>query len=288
MRPQRVGRIVVEKVTEFEFLFDPAQAFPEYDPQVAVACRDWLEPHFFDSASGQIRSSVHSYVVRTKRHTILVDTCVGNHKDRVQPLWHRQDRPYLANLAAIGLTPADIDVVMCTHLHGDHIGWNTKLEGGRWVPTFPNARYVFSRADYDYFAALSPGDRAYPPVADSIRPIVEAGQAAVVDPDYALDDEVAIYPAPGHTPGHYCVDLRSSGRRALLTGDLMHHPIQVRRPDWSSFFCYDRDWSRRTRIKFVDDMTDRDVLVLAAHFPGPTAGHIRGGPTGAWFALADA
>ncbi|MBM3502349.1 MAG: MBL fold metallo-hydrolase [Alphaproteobacteria bacterium] len=140
MRPQRIGAITVEKLVEVEFAFDPAQAFPDYDPAVARQARAWLVPHFFDEASGQIRSSIHSYVVRTSRHTILIDTCVGNHKERVQPLWHRQSRPYLENLAQLRLSPSDIDYVMCTHLHGDHVGWNTRLDGGRWVPTFPKAR----------------------------------------------------------------------------------------------------------------------------------------------------
>ncbi|MBM3502348.1 MAG: MBL fold metallo-hydrolase [Alphaproteobacteria bacterium] len=146
---------------------------------------------------------------------------------------------------------------------------------------------MFAKADYEHFAALQPGDRAYLPIQDSVRPIVEAGQAALVDNDFALDDEVVLHPTPGHTPGHYAVHLRSQRQRAMMTGDLMHHPIQVRRPDWSSFFCHDPVASRRTRERFMADHTDDDTLIFAAHFPGPTAGHIRQTRGERWFGVVE-
>jgi glyoxylase-like metal-dependent hydrolase (beta-lactamase superfamily II) len=283
MRLHQIGAITVDKVIEFEFWFDPSEAFPDYDVDVARTHRDWLAPDFFDFGQMKIRSSVHSYILRTGKYCILVDTCVGNDRDRIQPMWHQQNRNYLENLAKAGVKPEAVDFVMCTHLHGDHVGWNTRLEGGRWVPTFPNARYIFSKADYDYFNAARPGDRHYPPMADAVRPIVEAGQASIVGNDFAIDDSVAIHPSPGHTPGHYCVHLTSAGKQAMLTGDLMHHPIQVNRPDWSSRFCFDPDHSRRTRQRFVEDHADRDVVIFAAHFPGPTAGRIVGTERGTIF-----
>ncbi len=285
MRPHQIGAISVEKVTEYEFWFEPSDAFPDYDPDIALAHRDWLGPDFFDFSTMRIRSSIHSYVLRTKRHCILIDTCVGNDRDRVQPMWHQQRGPYLENLTKAGVDPDEVDFVMCTHLHGDHVGWNTRLDNGRWVPTFANAQYIFSKSDYDYFNAARPGDRHYLPMVDAVRPIVEAGKASIVGNDFAIDDEVAIYPTPGHTPGHYCVSLSSAGRLAMLTGDLMHHPIQVNRPDWSSRFCYDPEQSRRTRQRFVDDHADRDVVIFAAHFPGPTAGRIMSTPRGGIFRL---
>lgn len=274
MKPQRIGGLVVEKLMEYVEPFDPARALPDYRREVAEANKDWLAPHFMDFASHALTFSFHSYVVRTTRHTILVDTCVGNDKERALPQWHKQQRPYLANLGALGLKPDDIDFVMCTHLHGDHVGWNTRLVDGRWVPTFPRAKYVFSKVDYDYYNRAKPGEFGYQSMVDSVRPIVDAGQASLVATDFALDDEVSLYGTPGHTPGHFCVDLRSAGRRALMTGDLMHHPIQVHRPDWSSNFCNDPNQSRRTRQQFVADHSDRDVVIFAAHFAGATAGRI--------------
>jgi glyoxylase-like metal-dependent hydrolase (beta-lactamase superfamily II) len=274
MRPQTVGAIRVERLVEYEEGFEPTRAFPDYDPAVTAANRSWLAPHFVDFAQGTLTFSFHSFVVRTPRHAILIDTCVGNDKPRAMPQWHMQKRPYLENLAKLGLRPGDIDYVMCTHLHGDHVGWNTRLDGGRWVPTFPKARYIFSKADYDYYNALKPGEPGYDRIDDSVRPIVKAGQAAIVGYDFALEDDVSLYPTPGHTPGHYCVHLTSGGRQALMTGDLMHHPVQVNRPEWSSNFCRDPNHSRRTRRKFVHDHADRDVVVFAAHFAGATAGRI--------------
>ncbi len=275
MKPQTIGDIVVSKLIEEVHPFDTATGLPDVEHEVIARHREWLAPHLYDFAADALILSFHTYIVRTPRHTILVDTCVGNDKDRPwSDYWHMRKGPYLDQLTAMGVAPEEVDYVMCTHLHADHVGWNTRLLDGRWVPTFPNARYVFSKRDYDYAQAIDPADHSANAFHDSVLPIVEAGQAVMIGDDFSIDDEVTILPTPGHTPGHYCVRLRSNGEEAILTGDLMHFGIQVARPDWSAVFCTDRAASAETRIRFVDAYADSGVLIMPAHFPGPTCGHI--------------
>jgi glyoxylase-like metal-dependent hydrolase (beta-lactamase superfamily II) len=275
VKPLRIGDITVAKLVEKEGPFmEPTRVLPDATPDVFDAHRSWLAPHFHDYAQNMMIFSFHTYVVKTPRHTILVDTCVGNHKDRELESWHQLNTPYLEDLRAGHVAPEDVDYVMCTHLHGDHVGWNTRLDDGRWVPTFPNAKYLFSKGDWAHYENIRPGDHGYASWTDSVLPIMEAGLAELVETDFALDDTVYLSPSPGHTPGHYCVNLNSGGRKAVLSGDLIHHPVQCVRPDWSSNFCADPDASRVTRHAFVDTYAETDVTILAAHFAGPTAGHI--------------
>ena len=210
--------------------------------------RDWMVPRFFDPEKRKVLLSIHTYVIRTKHHTILFDTCCGNHKERggVYP-FHMVDTPYLENLAAMGCKPEDIDYVMCSHLHADHIGWNTRLQDGKWVPTFPNAKYLISRDEPTYWEAavknrkeISFGITAY---QDSVAPVIAAGQVAVVDAkDGAslLGDEFQFYPLLGHTPGHTGLFVESGNSRALLTADALHSPIQFMHPEWGTSGDRDR------------------------------------------------
>jgi glyoxylase-like metal-dependent hydrolase (beta-lactamase superfamily II) len=183
-------------------------------------------------------------------------------------------------LAGAGVRPEDIDYVLCTHLHVDHVGWNTRLVDGRWVPTFPNARYVFHKdevahwREHDYpVTGPGTGDGWF---EDSVLPVIAAGKADLVGNDFAVDDAFTILPTPGHSPGHFCVDVRGGGRRAVLAGDVVHHPIQVARPQWNSRFCLDGGQARATRRAFVEAHADTDTTILAAHFATPTAGRIMG------------
>ena len=281
MRPLSIGDITVSKLVEAEGPFmEPTRVMPDATSDVFEAHRSWLAPHFHDYAQNLMIFSFHSYIVKTPHHTIVVDTCVGNHKDRHLPEWHQLNTPYLDDMRAQHVAPEDVDYVMCTHLHGDHVGWNTQLSDGRWVPTFPKAKYLFSKGDWAHYENIKEGDHGYESWTDSVLPIMEAGLAELVETDFALDDTVHLAPSPGHTPGHYCVHLKSKGQEAVMSGDLMHHPVQCVRPDWSSNFCADPDASRVTRLAFVDRMAEHDVTVLAAHFAGPTAGHIVHGEGG--------
>jgi glyoxylase-like metal-dependent hydrolase (beta-lactamase superfamily II) len=286
MKPQAIGDIVISKLIEDVHPFDTKTGLPDATPDVFEANREWLAPHLYDFSADTLLLSFHTYIVRTPKHTILVDTCIGNDKERPwSEIWHHRSGPYLDQMIAMDVAPESVDYVMCTHLHADHVGWNTRLLDGRWVPTFPNAKYIFSRRDYDHYAGTDPDDHSHNAFRDSVLPIVEAGQAVMIDDDFSIDDTVTILPTPGHTPGHYCVRLRSQGAEAILTGDLMHFGVQVARPDWSAVFCVDGVASAATRKTFVDTYADSDVLIMPAHFPGPTCGHIVGSGTGTRFRL---
>ncbi len=277
MKPQVIGGITIEKHVEFEAPFiDPQDILLASTGNVFETHRHWLDPAYVDYAAQMLIFSFHSFVVKTRHHTILVDTCVGNHKERPLGHWHMRDGSYLEDLRKTHVAPEAVDYVMCTHLHADHVGWNTRLTDGRWVPTFPNAKYLFSEGDWNHFKDVKEGEPGYLSWQDSVLPIAEAGQAQLVKTDFALDDQVHLAPSPGHTPGHYCVHVKDGGAEAVLSGDLIHHPVQIARPDWSSSFCSDPDQSRKTRIKFVDDYADTGAVVLTAHFAGPTAGRIKG------------
>jgi glyoxylase-like metal-dependent hydrolase (beta-lactamase superfamily II) len=239
--------------------------------------------------------SLHSYVIRTTHHTILVDTCVGNDKHRPDTkTWHmRDDGRFLSDLAALGVAAETVDFVLCTHLHVDHVGWNTRLEDGRWVPTFPNATYLFHRLEYEYWESHEMADEVGSGMTrresfeDSVLPVVEAGQASLVDGDYAIDDSLRLEPSPGHSPGHVFLHLESSRRSAVFTGDVMHHPLQIAFPEWNSRYCYDPAQSRTTRETIVERCADTSTVVLAAHFPYPVAGRIAANGERRRFALLD-
>jgi glyoxylase-like metal-dependent hydrolase (beta-lactamase superfamily II) len=275
----RVGAIEIARVLEFEAaLFEPTMLYPEATHEIIERHRTWLEPTLMDPATGQLLFAFHSIVIKTRRATILVDTCSGNDKERPHKLrYHRKNWPYLANLAAAGFAPEDIDYVLCTHLHADHVGWNTRLIDGRWVPMFPNARYLFARQEWEHWQvaklrAQYPTDPYY---EDSLLPIMESGQAELVATDYAFDDNVWIEPWPGHTPGHVCVVVRCQGASAVLSGDIMHTALQCAEPQLNSCFCVDAEPARTTRRRLLETFADSPVMLIPAHFPTPTAGWIR-------------
>ncbi|MBX6747998.1 MAG: MBL fold metallo-hydrolase, partial [Acetobacteraceae bacterium] len=206
---------------------------------------------------------------------ILVDSCVGNHKPRPgRPFWNmKTDDTWMRGLAAAGLTVQDIDYVMCTHLHVDHVGWNTRLENGRWVPTFPNARYIFGEREFAYWAAEH-ARTPNPVIADSVLPIIEAGRAELVQSDHVLNDHIRLTPTPGHTPGHYAVELGKGWTQAVLTGDLIHSPLQARYPELSMRADTDRAQSAATRRRFLECHCEAGTLLCTAHFPSPSTGRL--------------
>jgi glyoxylase-like metal-dependent hydrolase (beta-lactamase superfamily II) len=217
-----------------------------------------------------------SYVVRTSHHNILIDTCVGNHKDMPQrPTWHQKtDDNYMQALKAHNLAPKDIDYVMCTHLHGDHVGWNTQKVNGEWVPTFPNAKYVLSQKEFDVTQAMGDKNPRVSAFNESVLPIVASGQAQLVSNDFALDDEVWLEPSPGHTPDHFSVRLASRDEDAVMCGDLMHSPVQCLHPEWVAMPDYDPALAQQTRRGFLERYADTASLVCTAHFPLPSVGRI--------------
>jgi len=239
----------------------------------------WLQPHFADER-GRLRMSIHALVVETPDRRIIVDTCLGNDKEsRRIPTWNNLQGPFLADLAAAGFPRESVDTVLCTHLHVDHVGWNTMLVDGpngtrTWVPTFPRARYLMGRVEFAHWQGQHDRDDMAAVFADSVAPIHQAGLADLVETDHRICDEVSLVPTLGHTPGHVSVAIASEGEEALITGDFMHHPCQIARPHWSSLADSDPDEARRTRERMLSDLADRPVLVIGTHFAGATAGHI--------------
>lgn len=274
MTQRTLGDATISRVLELNTPdFEPLGFFPETTDADWEPHLDWLKPKVMDPVTGNLYFPMQSYVIRTGHHTILVDGCVGNHKERPhRPRWHQKtDTAYMDALAAQGLAPEDIDYVMCTHMHVDHVGWNTQRVDGRWVPTFPNAKYLFSQKEYDYWLKEHDKETLHH-FEDSVLPIVQANLAQMVTSDHALDDEIWLEPTPGHTPDHYAIRLSSAGKDAVFSGDLMHSPIQCRHPDWRARPDYDPQQARETRRAFMERYCETDVLVCTAHFPLPSAG----------------
>lgn len=276
MQSWKIGDIRVTKVVELEAPGAASWIVPQATPE-NLARETWLQPHFAD-AEGNAVMSVHSLVVETSGQRILVDTCIGNDKERVVPDWNQRSGPFLSDLEKAGFPVDSIDTVMCTHLHVDHVGWNTRLDNGRWVPTFPRARYLFNEKEYAFWR--DDEEKQFGDVfTDSVKPVFDAGLVDLVGTDHVAGEGVAFEPTPGHTPGHVSVRIRSRGEDAVITGDLMHHPVQCAYPDWDSSADVDPTQARSTRHSFLERYGDSDVLVVGTHFAGPTAGHIvRHGP----------
>ena len=220
-----IGSVTVTRIEEqlgFSNL-PPDKYFAGFEREVMDRHLGWLVPDHYSPQQDRIVTSVHSWLIHTGSHTILLDSCAGNHKDRPwTPRFHRLETPFLERLKAAGAAPGDIDIVLCTHLHADHIGWNTMLRDGRWVPTFPNARYLFSRREHAYWGAgqnaAMRDDPRRPAYLDSVLPVIEAGQAVLLEGSHAIDGRMLIEPSPGHTPGHGMMKLDDGGERALFFG----------------------------------------------------------------------
>lgn len=276
----RVGGATVTRIEEtYAPAFQPSTFFPAWDPEVLSRHSAWMVPDHFDPSTGCLKLSVHSWLIEVGGRRILIDTCVGNDKERpTRPMWHRMQTAYLERLSAAGVDPEDIDVVMCTHLHQDHVGWNTHLVDGRWVPTFPNARYIFSRADYEDSLARDADPKTAPAnhgsFRDSIVPVVERGLADIIEPPFRFDEYLTIDPAPGHTPGHIVVNLDSNGVRTLFPGDVIHHAIQLYRPEWNCFACADAEMARATRRRVLERCAESGALLAPTHFGAPFACHV--------------
>jgi len=276
MREIMIGDVAVTSIIERDGPWRrPEALFLKCDLATAHGHLSGMEAFLFDPASGLLVITYQTFVLRTPHHTILIDTCTGEDKGYPPPLDFPK-RPWLDGLRGLKLGFDDIDYVFCTHLHFDHCGWNTRLVDGRWAPTFPNAKYVFHRREYAFWEETS--SRGEFPHGDVWRmnclPVVEAGQAVLVEDDFALDDTVWLSPTPGHSPGHCCVNIRSGGQRAVVTGDLMHHALQCREPEWSTIFCWDPLMAAESRRRLLDEDADTDVMLLPVHFPAPTAGRV--------------
>jgi glyoxylase-like metal-dependent hydrolase (beta-lactamase superfamily II) len=273
----KLGTIAIHRIVEQEGpFFDALKFFPTLTTELLEENRAWLQPRFLDPAD-QLMLCIQSYLVRTPHHNILVDTCVGNHKPRpTRPFWHmmKSDR-FERNLAATGLSVGDIDFVMCTHLHTDHVGWNTRLEDGRWVPTFPKARYVFADRELAYWTKRQQDDAtAVPWVTDSVLPIVAANRADIVKSAHAFNDLVTLMPTPGHSIDHFSLQVGKPGADAVITGDMIHSPLQARYPELGMMADYDSKQAGMSRRELFARFCDTSTLMCTAHFPSPSTGRV--------------
>ncbi len=265
----QVGEV---RITRFQELEAPGMQF--IVPQATIenmAGIPWLTP--FLSANGDAVGSVHALIIEAGKRRMIVDTCVGNDKERRIPGWSNRQGPFLDQLAAAGYEPEHFDTVICTHLHTDHVGWNTKLVDGAWKPTFPNARYIVARPEWEHWSATE-DHWTQIVISDSVRPIFDAGLADLVETDYEVYDGIRFESTPGHTPGHVSINITSQGEAAVITGDLLHHPCQFARPDWGSSADVDGEQADQTRKAFMARYADTPTLIIGTHFSGPTAGRL--------------
>ncbi|HEY5679566.1 MAG TPA: MBL fold metallo-hydrolase [Pseudomonadales bacterium] len=265
----QIGEVSVTQIVELSTASLGPYLLPQADPGALLEV-PWLRPFIDDD--GRIVLSVHALVVESEGERLIVDTCIGNDKERTYPRWNRMQTDFLDRLAQAGYPPETIDTVMCTHMHVDHVGWNTRLTDDGWVPTFTRARYLFAEDEWAYWQR-EPQEFG-PVVEDSVQPIFDAGLAEVVGQTHRVTDEVWLEPTPGHTPGHVSVHIASAGEEAIITGDMIHHPCQIAHPEWSSSADWNQEASAETRDAFLERYADRPVLVIGTHFAAPTAGHI--------------
>jgi glyoxylase-like metal-dependent hydrolase (beta-lactamase superfamily II) len=267
-----VGEATITSIVEDEILHIPPELFLVDATAADVAAHPEMVPDFAD-AEGRIALRVQALVVEVSDRTVLVDPCVGNGKTRSFPFWNEMDWPFLERFGDAGYRPDSIDTVVHTHLHADHVGWDTRLVDGEWVPTFAGARHLYTADELEFSrAARDPGvEDVY---GDSVAPILDAGLADVVATDADLGDGLRLEPSPGHTPGHVSLWISSAGELGLITGDFIHHPVQCREPGWSEIGDVDPDQARATRRQMLTRAAEHRALVVGTHFPTRSAGRV--------------
>ena len=269
----RIGDVTVTKVVELEMTGGSRFLLPQATRET-LDHMAWLQPHFVDE-DWRLKMSIHAFVVQTPTHRIVVDTCLGNDKqNRRIPHWNNMQTAFLAELAGAGYPRESVDTVLCTHLHVDHVGWNTMLVDGKWVPTFPNARYLMGRIEYEHWTRHNTREDMAFVVGDSILPVREAGLVDLIETDHRIGTEISLVPSFGHSPGHVSVRISSGGEEALITGDFAHHPCQFGHPEWSSTADHDAVQSEATRRELLGRLAGTPTLVLGTHFATPSAGRI--------------
>jgi glyoxylase-like metal-dependent hydrolase (beta-lactamase superfamily II) len=284
MNQWKIGDVKITRIIESEALMTTPGTFvmPNATGENMKKEADWLYPIFTDE-KGELRMSIHALVIESKGTKIIVDTCIGNDKIRSFPAWNQMQLPFLDDLKKAGYprehidnvvcTHLHVDHVVCTHLHVDHVGWNTTLKDGKWIPTFDNARYLIGGIEWDYWSTFE-GKDMRDPVEDSVRPVVDHEKADLVESTHRITDEVWLEPTPGHTPGHHSVRISSKGQEAVITGDLMHHPVQCAYPEWDDIFDSDEKQAKKTRRAFCEKYADSNVLVFGTHFATPSCERI--------------
>jgi len=272
----RIGDVTVTRLVEQVLVWDGRMILPDAEP-ARLSGMSWLFPHFVDE-KGRMKLNIQAFVVEAGSVKILVDTCVGNLKEgRALPEWNNLQTRFLTDMEEEGFAADDIDFVLCTHLHSDHVGWNTKLVDGVWRPTFPKARYLMDRTEFEYWRDQRERAQGAIVFADSVQPVFEAGLIDLVGSDHEVCEGVRLAPTPGHTPGHVSVFIESKGEAAIITGDFIHHPCQLSHPEWGSPSDIAHEQAVRTRETAFRNLSGKKVLMIGTHFSGPTAGYVREG-----------
>lgn len=281
-----LGDMELHPLVQLRRRIDPPAYFDELATEELERTGWYWRPPYVEADSGEFSLDMGGFLLRTGELNILVDAGVGNDKQRPIPAFHQRQDDWLGALAAAGVAAEDVDLVLFTHLHVDHVGYATTLRDGTWVPTFPKATYRTTAAELDFW-----GGPAAAPIytklgdyfADSVRPLLDAGVLTVTAPDEQVAPGISFVPAAGHTPGNVCVDVRSAGARAIFCGDMVHHPLQLAHPSWSTNFCVDKPVAARARERLLAEVADTDVLLVPSHFPGTMPGHVvRAGAAYGW------
>ena len=274
MRTWKIGDVEITRIVELWNHTDPLNfLLPEGSPEL-MKKYDWLFPHFA-TPDGDMMLNFQCFTVKTPERKIMVDTCVGNDRWREYDVFVNMHTSFIEDITAAGCPPDEITDVLCTHLHFDHVGWNTRKDGENWVPTFPNARYLFSKKEWAQWKDVPRDGTVHAQhLVDSVQPVLDAGLVDLVEPDHRICDEVVLFPTPGHTPGHVSVHISSNGKAAVITGDLLHHPVQIAEPDMAGNFDMDPKQGCDTRRQFLESYKDRKAFVIGSHFSDPTGGWI--------------
>ena len=281
MNQWKIGDVLVTRIVEMEVLGGTKFILPDATKEACLPI-EWMKPNFMDS-EGNLIMSIHALVIDTGKNKIIVDTCIGNDKQRNIPSWSNLQTNFLNDLEKAGYKRESIDVVMCTHLHVDHVGWNTMLVNDEWVPTFPNARYLIAEEEWKYWDVNENEDLYGQVIADSIRPVIEAGMVDFVKDDFCLCKEVSLISTPGHTPGHVSVLIESKENSALITGDFIHHPVQMTKTNWCSPADYDQKLAQFTRETLMQRYANKDILIIGTHFATPSVGYIKLNDSGGYW-----
>jgi glyoxylase-like metal-dependent hydrolase (beta-lactamase superfamily II) len=271
----KIGDVKVTRIVEMDLPipYSPKMPFLKEATPEALSEMTWLYPHFV-TPDGAMLLSIHALAVEAPGLKLVVDTCIGNDRARGILGGEKLQTAFLDHMNEIGFGRDAVNAVVCTHLHVDHVGWNTMLEGGKWVPTFPKARYFIGREEYAHWKSVD-AEEQKEILADSVQPIFDAGLAQEVEMTHRISPEIRLMPTTGHTPGHVSVVIESQGETAIITGDMVHHPAQIGRPDWTPAFDSDKDASRATRKAMFKDWADKPILIIGTHFAAPTAGRIK-------------
>jgi glyoxylase-like metal-dependent hydrolase (beta-lactamase superfamily II) len=269
----QIGKVKITRIVELVVSGNNAFVLPDAENEKCLPL-NWMKPYFMND-DGDLIFSVHALIIDTGEKRIMVDTCIGNDKQLAVPDWDKMQTTFLSDLEDAGYPHDSVDIVLCTHLHVDHVGWNTMLVDGQWIPTFKNARYLFAKEEWVHWDTHEDEIEIGPVMQQSVRPVVDAGLMDLVDCEYQVCNEIKLVPTPGHTPGHVSVHITSEGKEALITGDFVHHPVQLSQPHWCSIADDDQAKGLETRNKMFSKYVDSDVLIIGTHFPTPTAGYIK-------------